>query len=146
MHKHSIDISLFCHSEQGVQVLLRRMHASVRDQSDEMQRGASSLSVFHRLNEGVVAKELTGFDSMIDARGVHADYASRSDVQVPDLAVPHLPSFQTDVLAGCFDDCVGILLVPFIEMRGASKRNRIAFTLGGVTEPVENDQDKRRVD
>src|SRR5437762_13606716 len=96
MHKHTIDISIFCQSEQGVQVLSRRMNASVRDQSDEMQRGASSLSVFHRLNEGVVAKELTGFDSMIDARGVHADYAPRSEVAVADPAVRPLPSSQTD--------------------------------------------------
>jgi len=110
-----------------------------------MQRRVSTLSVFHRLNEDIVAKELAGFDSVIDARRVHADYASGADVQVPDLAVPHLPSFQTDILAGCFDEGVGIFLVPVIEMRGASKSNRIAFSLGRVTEAVENDQYKRGV-
>jgi hypothetical protein len=54
--------------------------------------------VFHRLNERVVAKELAGFDSVIDARRIHSDYAPGADVQMPDLAVPHLAGSQTDVL------------------------------------------------
>src|ERR1700693_6074296 len=110
-----------------------------------MQGGVSTPSVFHRLNEGVVAKELTAFDSVIDPRSVHADYASRADVQMPDLAVAHLPRLQTDVLAGRFDERVGILLVPLIEMRRVSKSDRVTFSLGGITKPVENYQDTRRV-
>jgi hypothetical protein len=112
------------------------MHSAMGDQSNEVQRRFASVGVLHCLDESLVVKELARLDRVIYARGVHSNDAAGADVEVAHFAVAHLSRSQAYVLPRSFNECVGKLLVPLIEMRRLSESNSVTFSLGGVTESV----------
>src|SRR6185503_2495053 len=99
----------------------------------------------YRLKKGFVAEELAGLDGVINSRSVHANNASGADVEMADLAVTHLTGAESHESAGGFYERVGAGRVPLIEIRSAGKCDRIAFSLGRVSEPVKHYQYDRRV-
>ena len=75
---------------------LLRVHATIRQQSNQMQTTSTHARVLHRLEQRRVLEELTAGNRSIDARDVHAHHATRAQVQMPHLRVPHLPIGQAD--------------------------------------------------
>ena len=80
------------------------VHAARRDEAQHVQRAAATarLPTTAASSTGL-RRELAGRDSVIDAREVLVDDASRADVEMPDLGVAHLPARQSDGKLGRVD-------------------------------------------
>ena len=78
--------------DEPVQMRLQRMHAAIGQKPGEMNRPA----FFHRIDEHAIFVELEPVDRFADAQDVLIDDASRADVQVTDLRIPHLPGGKSD--------------------------------------------------
>src|SRR5262245_1135354 len=93
---------------------------------------------FHCIEERSVAKEAAVLDSGIYSRYIHPDNAAGADVKMANFAIAHLAVRQADSVARALDQCVGILLQPFVEVRSTGERYGIAVAPGGIAEPVED--------
>src|SRR5437868_14423196 len=64
-------------------------------------------------------------------------------MEVPDLAVPHLPVRQTHVASTRMNQSIGILPQQPIVNRLSRQRDGIGLGLSPVTPTIKNDQNKR---
>jgi hypothetical protein len=67
------------------------VHTAAADQAQQMQRASARLDATACLDEGVVLEERSVLDGLRDADEVLHHDASGPQVEVPDLAVAHLP-------------------------------------------------------
>ena len=78
----------------------------------------------------------------IDAGDVHVHDAPGANIQVADLAVPHLPLRQPHEWPAGVNQRVGILAQQPVIDRLAGQRNGVSFGFGSVSPAVENDENK----
>ena len=88
MDEYLGDAFLFRHAQQRIEMCKLRVHASLARQPQQMQ--AAPARVVHGGEKHRVPKEFTGGNHHVDARDVHLDDASGSDIQMADLAIAHL--------------------------------------------------------
>src|SRR5262249_790927 len=92
----------------------------------------------HGTEEHPVAKQAAFLDSAASRRYTHPDNAAGAAVKMANFAIAHLAVRQADSVARALDQCVGILLQPFVEVRSTGERYGIAVAPGGIAEPVED--------
>ena len=88
-------------------------------------------------------KQFAVLDHQIDARDVHVHDAAGADVEMPDLAVAHLPLGQSDKRPAGMNQRVGILPQQAVIGGLARERNGVGFGFGAVSPAVKNDQNER---
>ena len=110
-----------------------------------MQRRFAAVRVFHSLNQRRILKELAGLDCVVNPRCVHSNYPARTDIQMADLTVSHLPGPQSDISSRSFYQSMRTGRIPFIEVRRVCESNRVAISRRRVAKTVKHYQDQRSV-
>ncbi len=83
-------------------------------------------------------EKLSVLDHQIDARDVHVHDAPGANVEVADLAVPHLPLGQSHERPAGMNQRVGILAQQPVIRRLARQRNGVGLGFGPISPAVEN--------
>ncbi len=127
------------HADEGPHVLGARVHAAVGDQPDEVDAlGAGEGSSQH-----LVLRQRAVGDRLVDAREVLVDDRARTEVEVADLAVAHLPVRQPDRAAARGERRVRVALPEVVEDRRLGERDRVARAVRRQAPAVEDDEDRR---
>ena len=92
MHEDALHAVLLGHAQQGVEMVLVRVHAAIRQQTQQMQPPFAGARLGHGIDQRRVLLELAVLDHQVDLGDVHVDDAAGADVEVPDFAVAHLPA------------------------------------------------------
>ena len=128
----------------GEQVLVERVHAAGPDQGQQMQRAVVPSCVFAQLHQLIQGVELSRGDALGDTHDVLRHDAARTEVQVTDLAVAHLPVREPDVVARGADQRPRILCVEAIERRRAGQADGVPGLLRTLAVAVEDHEDHAR--
>ncbi len=75
------------------------VHTAIRTEAVEVQAAIVCLTVLYRAQEGGILEKIALPDGLGDAGELLINDAACADVQVPDLAVAHLPIRQAHILA-----------------------------------------------
>jgi len=110
--------------------------AAVGDQAKEVQAATAATSMFHRAEQRGVGEEFAVFDHQLDPGDVHVHDAARTDIEMPDFAVAHLPLGQTHVFATGVNQGIGIFAEQAIVSGLAREGNGIRLGLRAVTPAV----------
>jgi hypothetical protein len=129
--------------DEGEEMLDRAMHAAVGHEAEEMQATASLLRFENDVPDDEVLGQRPVVHREVDPRDVHHGDASGAEVQVPDLAVAHLPGRQPDVRAARSDDAVRVAGLERVERRRLREAHRVVAPVGALTESVQDHQDER---
>ena len=124
-----------------VRVIQRRVHVARAGEAEQVQRAAARLRGLDRGDQRRVLVERSIGDRLVDAHDVLIDDAPGAEVEVPDLAVAHLPVRQADVVPGGADENVRVPLVEPGERRHARQSYGVAVGFGTLAESVEDDED-----
>ena len=143
MHEDARQLLLRRQPQQRVQMPLMRVHAAIGQQPDQVQRAALLLRRSHRRQQRRVRKEAAVHDRRVDARHVHAHNAPRAKVQMPHLAVAHLPVRQPDKVVARPQQRVGKIAQQPVINRLARQCDRIAVRLRAEAPAVKNRQNNR---
>ncbi len=142
VHEHALHSVLLSHAQDGVEMVLVRVHTTVRQQSEEMQPPLAGAGLRHGFEQGGVLLELPVFEHQVDLGDVHVNDAPGADVQVPDLAVAHLPGGQADVAPAGVNEGVGKLGEQFVIVRLARQRDGIRRRGRSITPAIKDDEDE----
>src|SRR5215212_4926895 len=98
--------------------------------------------------ESGVAKKTSILDGGEDSNEILHHNAACAQVQVPDLAVAHLPTGKANPDARCFEERAGRMLPDGVPGWCARERDGVSFFLRPVAPSVENDESNgaRRID
>jgi len=138
MNEHALESLLFCRFQQCVKVILVGVHASVRDEAEEVQLASAFAGQLQGMQDRRMVEELAASNQVIDACDVHVDDAASADVQVTDFAVAHLSVWQADEMIGSVQKRVWIFRKQLVVDRLAGQRNRVVLNLRAVAPPVED--------
>src|SRR5258708_32217698 len=84
------------------------MHATVRNQSQQMHLPPAGTSILHSSQQRRIRKKIAVLNHQLDASAIHEYNAPGADVEVPDLAVAHLPFGKANIGTAGVNECVGI--------------------------------------
>ena len=143
MHEDALHAIFARDAQQGIEVLLVRVHAAVRDQAEEMQLPSAFARALHGLHDGGVLRELAGGNLRVDARDVHLHNAPGADVQVAHFAVAHLPVGQADKVLRGANQRVGKLAQQLVVGGLAGQRNGVVGGFGAIAPSIEDGQNER---
>jgi len=129
--------------QQGVQVLLVRVHAAIGHQPEQMQLPSALARPSHRLHDRRHRVERICRNQRVNARDVHLHNAPRTNIQMAHFAVAHLPVRQTDKMFRCADQRVGKFTQQLVVSRFARQRNGVVRCFSTVTPSVEDGQYER---
>ena len=124
-------------------MVLVRMHATIGEQSEEMQPALAGARRRHRVDQRRVCEKLTILDHQIDLGDVHVHDAAGADVEVADFAVAHLPRWQADVAPAGVDQRVGKLGEQAIVVGLARQRDGVGRRRRSIAPAIEDDEDER---
>ena len=136
----AVQAILLRHLQQRIEMRLLRMHAAVRNQSEQMQPAFAGARMLHRVQQHGMREELAVLDHQIDAGDVHVHDAAGADVEMADFAVAHLPFGQAHERPAGMNQRVGILAQQAVIRRLARERDGVGFGFGAVSPAVENDK------
>ena len=107
------------------------VHAAVRDETHEVERGCPSPALWRRpaCRTGF-SKKRAVVDRLADARQVLVDDAAGADVEVADLGVAHLPGGQADGRARRVERAVRVGRPEPVEDRRVGERHGVARSAG----------------
>ena len=74
-----------------------------------MQATSATAGVFHGTEQHGIGEELAVLDHQLDASAVHVNDATRTDIEMADLAIAHLAVGQSNILPTGVDQRIGIL-------------------------------------
>src|SRR5262249_9776881 len=114
------------------------MDASMGDEAQQMKRRSGGPCGLHGIQEHCVTEEASTLDSRIYSRDVHPDDAAGADVQMADFAIAHLAIGQADRITRAFNQGVGIVLQPFVQVRSVGECDGVALAACRVAEAVED--------
>src|SRR5207244_453143 len=143
MDEDAVVAVLLRHLQQCVKMRLLRVHAPIRNQTEQMQSALTYPGVLHRAYQHGMREELAVLDHQIDARDVHVNDAAGADVEMPDLAVSHLSFRQADERPAGMNQRIGIFAEKPVIRRLARQRDGVGLGLGTVSPTVEDDEDER---
>ena len=78
--------------DEREQVLVDRVHAALAEQPHQVERATRGLRPLAGAEEGLVTEEAAVGDRLGDPDEVLHHHAAGAEIEVPDLAVPHLPA------------------------------------------------------
>src|SRR5260370_31603562 len=107
-----------------------------------MQSPLDDAHMLHHGEEQGMLKKLAVLDHQVDAGDVHVHDAASANVEMPDLAVAHLPFWQADERSAGMDERVGIFAQQAVIGGLARERDGIGFGLSAVSPAVEDDEDE----
>src|SRR6202046_47710 len=142
MHENPVHAILLGHLQQSVEMGLLRMHATVREQAEQMQSPFAQARMFHCRKQDWMRKEFTIPDHQVDASDIHVHDAPGANVEVPNFAVAHLPLGQSNKRPAGMDQRVGILAHYTVVSRLARQGDGVGFGLGPISPAVKNDENK----
>src|SRR5215469_4386539 len=99
--------------------------------------------MLHGFQQYRMPKELAIPDHQIDARNIHVHDAPCTDVQMPDLAIAHLPLGQSDKWPAGVNQGVWIVPQQAVVRWLARKSDCVGVGFGPIPPAVENDQNER---
>src|SRR6266478_6193363 len=143
MHEDAVNSVLLGHLQQSVEMLLPRMHATVRHQPEQMQLASSQPGILHRVEQHWVREEFAVLDHQVDARDFHMHDAPGANIQMADFTVPHLPFRQPDKRPAGMNQSVGILAQQPVIRRLAREGDGVGLGFGSIPPAVENDENER---
>src|SRR5579872_1826658 len=108
-----------------------------------MQPAFARARVLHGFEQHRVLEQIAVLDHQIDARDVHMHDAARADVQMPDLAVPHLPLREADERPAGVDERVRIFPKQSVVGWFPGEGNCVGFRLSAVSPAIKNDKNER---
>src|SRR6201996_7649083 len=119
-------------------MILAGMHSAIRDQSQQVQGSSLLACMFERGNNDRMAEKLAGANQFVDASDVHVDYTARTDVEMADLAVAHLPVGQANEMIGSVQQAVGILRQQLVVDWLARQRDGMGVRLWPIAPAIED--------
>ena len=127
----------------GEQVLVERVHAAGPDQGQQMQRAVVPSCVFAQLHQLIQGVELSRGDALGDTHDVLRHDAARTEVQVTDLAVAHLPFGESHRQPRRLEQRARRPLPEAMPDRRRAELDGVAVPAGTEPPAVEDDQDDR---
>jgi hypothetical protein len=116
------------------------MDATFADQSDQVQRPPGALRGPTGLDERLVVEERPVLDRLRDSHQVLHHDAAGAQVEVPDLAVAHLPFGQSHGKPGGLEQRAGGSRDERVPRRHRRHRDRIPLALAPIAPTIQNDQ------
>ena len=113
------------------------MHAAVRQKSEDVQRGIFTEHVVDCFVQGSISAKNAVFDGFGNARQFLIDDAARTDIQVSDLGVSHLPFGKTNRKAARPEADMRISFKYFVEIRRVRRLDCISVFRWIQAEAVE---------
>ena len=124
-------------------MVLMRMHAAGRDESDQVAGSAGLFQGFDQGGEGGRCGDAAVRDGVADAHQFLLHHAAGADVQVADLGVAHLARRQPDIAAGCVQEGVRAGLPQAGEGWGLRQAHGVVRAVLTPAEAVEDHQHYR---
>ena len=143
MNEDALHALALRHIQQANQMGVVTVNAAIGKQTDQMQGRTRFFGVVHRVQQGVVLKEIPIPDGFGDAGQFLIHHPAGTDVGVTDLAVAHLPVGQSDVHSRRPDGGAGIFLKQPGEVGGFGRLNGVAVGIGIDPETVHNNENQR---
>jgi hypothetical protein len=134
-------LALGAQLQQRAEVLERRVHPAVGDETDQVH----ALEALERRADRRVGPELAARHGLVDARQVLLDDGAGAEVQVADLAVAHLALGQPDGGAAGLELRVRVARPEVVEDRRARQVDGVAGPGRREAPAVEDHQADRRV-
>ena len=134
---------------QGHDMILMAVDPTVRNQTHQMQSHSRLGRQRHGLDQDRIASQLAVSDRFVNPRQILIHNSARSQIQVTDFAVAHLPRRQADILATTTDPRPWPRRVQMImkwrarQQCGIAMRLRLIATTGVDAPSIANDQDDR---
>ena len=135
---HLLEPRILRQPQQAVKVGVVAVHAAVRAEAHQVQRGVVLFAVLHRRQQSGVLKEVPVLDRLGDAGQLLIDDAARADVGVAHLAVG-----QAHVEAGRPDQRVGAGGHQAVDIRLFGRRDRVAVVLRVISKTVQDNECQR---
>ena len=127
--------------DAGQEVPVEGVDPSGTQQPDEMQRPAGLPQAGAQLYQRGKLIEFTCLDALGDADQILGDHPAGADVQVADLAVPHLAFGEADGKAAGVEQGARKASPEPVPDRGGSQLDGVSFALAPVPPAVQNHQD-----
>ena len=127
-------------AQQGMEVGLLAVDAALAHQSHEMQPTSGFTGLGEGLEQGGLGSHGPIRHRPVDAQQVLVDRAPRADVQVPHLAVAHLPVRKAHHLAMRGQPCMGVSGQETVKMRGLRHMYRVVAIRGTDSPSIEDDE------
>src|SRR5262245_35231449 len=140
MDRDARHFALGAEVDEREQMLVDRMDTTVADEAHEMDGPIVPDRSVARIRERLVSKERPIADRVVDANQVLHDDAPSAKVEVPDLAVSHLPLRETDGEAGRVQQGTRASSDEGVPSGSRSEGDSVSFPLRPVTPAVEYDQ------
>src|SRR5580658_3292708 len=121
---------------------LLRVHPAIGNQAKQMQPPLAHACMLHGREQYWMCKELAVLDHQVDASDVHVNDAPGANVEMPDLAVAHLPLGQAHKGPAGMNERVGILAQQTVIGWLARQRDGVGLGLGAVTPAIEDDENE----
>src|SRR5215510_5456970 len=96
MDRDTRHFALGAEVDERKQMLVDRMDTTAADEAHEMDGPVVPDSSVTRTRECLISEERTVADRVVDTNEVLHDDAAGAQIQMPDLAVSHLPLRETD--------------------------------------------------
>jgi hypothetical protein len=93
--------------------------------------------------ENGILVERTVFDRLSDPNEVLHDDPTSAEVQMADLAVPHLPLRQADGESRRIEQGAGMFRDQRVPSRSVGEGDRVPLALGTIAPSVEHNEDNR---
>src|SRR3954451_4855751 len=140
MDREVLDALPGSEGDQRLEVTQARVHAPVAHEPDQMDPRPA-----HRVDQDLVEGQRALLDGFVDPRQVLLDHRAGAEVQMPDLAVTHLPLGQPDGSAARRQLGMRVARPQIVEHRGVGELDRVAGSRRGEPPPVEHDEADRRM-
>ncbi len=137
---HDGNAGLFCQVDEGAQVHERRVHTSIAHQAKQVQ---PTTALFGFADDGlnnVVRPDGAVVNRVVDLGDIHHRNATRTQVEVPYLAIAHLAWWQADVRPARTDETVRVAFLKRREHGGSREAYGVVRALRSFAETIENHQ------
>src|ERR1700689_3169746 len=94
----------------------------------------------HGFEENQVLKKFAVANHQVEAGAIHVNHAARTNIQMADFAVAHLPIGQADPFAGSVDQRVRETFQEVVIIRLACEGDSVAFRFGAETPAIQDSQ------
>jgi len=121
-----------------------RVDAARAEERNQVEGAAGGPAVSGEVSQHLVSSEVALIDRLVDPDQVLPDHPSRPEIEVPDLAVPHLTLGEADPEAARLEKGAGGVSRPEpMPHRGLRQFDGVSFPLLPVSPPIKDEQDDR---
>ena len=120
------------------EMILVRVHAARREETQQVAGGAALLQGGDRLGEHRMPGQRAILDGVVDARQVGHRDAAGAEIHVADLGIAHLALGQADERLGCIDQALRAGRDQAVEARCLGVQDGVVGTVGAIAPAVED--------